>query len=320
MEFTNLKTAEAIVPDLTVQSVSTSAAPCAAPSAAPCDRPSQRLADQIGRVVVIAYREMTEPLENFFASEGFTCEVLRQQDQPSYQGYAAIYRCLLNHQQAWQQAAEAVKPTLIVEADFVPVVGLGNLPLPLDAQQSNVGMAWLYTCAPQLYSLTSKRFAEGFSTGLVAYVLMPQGAKALQGASEQGASEQGFVEQVTRRHGTGYYNFDSDIDQFLRRQGFKNYIPFRNYGEHGGKANPEHRRHGMSGIHRADVLFDRLAFLPDYALGDRKRFWWARLQARIKGLGRSLLGRYLRPKVALTASDRIRLIQFAIQRQFTLRL
>jgi hypothetical protein len=265
------------------------------------------LVDQIDRVLIIAYRETTELLEAAFAQAGFECEVLRQVDQLEYEGYAAIYRCLLNHQRAWERAAGTVKPMLIVEADFVPVVNLGRLPLPFAIQQPDVGMAWLYTCASQLYSVTPEGFAEGFSTGLVAYVLTPQGARGLQD----------FVAQITAAQGTGYYNFDSEIDRFLRQQGFKNYIPFRNYGEHGGKANPEHRRNGMSGIHRADVLFDRLAFLPDYAMGDRGQFWQARARARLKGLGRSLLGKYLRPKIAVSSSVPSRLICFALLRQLT---
>lgn len=271
---------------------------------------SRSLVDQIDRVIVVAYREATEPLEAAFVQAGFACEVLRQVDQPEYQDCAAIYRCLLNHHRAWERAAVASKPTLIVEADFVPVVGLGRLPLPFAVEESSVGMAWLYTCAPQLYSVSPAGFAEGFSTGLVAYVLTPQGAKGLLP----------FVDQITQAHGRGYYNFDSEIDRFLRQQGFRNYIPFRNYGEHGGKANPEHQHNGMSGIHRADVLFDRLAFLPAYAADNRWQFWIARLQARAKGLGRLLLGKYLRPKVALSSSVPSRLIRFAILRQLTLRL
>ncbi|MBD3883755.1 LPS biosynthesis glycosyltransferase [Phormidium tenue FACHB-886] len=271
---------------------------------------SRSLVDQIDRVLIVAYREATERLEAAFIEAGFVCEVLRQVDQPEYQDCAAIYRCLLNHHCAWQRAAAASKPTLIVEADFVPVVGLGKLPLPFAVEEPSVGMAWLYTCAAQLFSVSQAEFAEGFSTGLVAYVLTPEGAKGLLP----------FVEHITQAQGTGYYNFDSEIDQFLRQQGFRNYIPFRNYGEHGGKANPEHQHNGMSGIHRADVLFDRLAFLPAYALNSRWQFWTARLQARAKGLGRLLLGKYLRPKVALSSSVPDRLLRFTILRQLTLRL
>ena len=269
-----------------------------------------RLVDQISRVFIIAYRESTVQLEAAFAREGLPCEVLRQEDNPDYQSYAAIYRCMLNHLRAWTFAAQQEKPTLIVEADFVPVVGLGQLPLPFNPEQPNVGISWLYTCAPLVYSLTRDGYAEGFSTGLVAYILTPQGAASLCG----------LVNQVTKEHGTGYYNFDSDIEKYLRIRGFKNYIAFRNYGEHGGRSNPEHRRNGMSGIHRADVLCGKLAFCPDYAIGWNRPilFLQARLKARIKGIGRLLAGRFLRWKIVRRSSSPDRLLQFALQRQLTI--
>jgi hypothetical protein len=271
------------------------------------------LVDRIDRVLIIAYRESTEILETTLQAEGFCCEVVRQEDRPEYSDYASIYRCMLNHQRAWQQAALAEKPTLIIEADFVPVLGMGQLPLPFDPQQESVGIAWLYTCAPQIYSVAIEGYVEGFSTGLVAYIVTPTGAAALDG----------LVEEITTQHGTGYYNFDSKIDEFLRRQGFKNYIPYRNYGEHGGKSNPEHRHNGMSGIHRADVLYGKLAFMPPYAAVEqspRLALWKARSQARVRGLGRLLTGRFLRMAIVRKSSFPGRLLRFAILRQLSLHL
>jgi hypothetical protein len=275
-----------------------------------------KLVDAIGKAYIVAYRENTAELEQAIASSGFDYEVLRQPDQPEYVAYAAIYRCMLNHHRAWQQAAIASQPTLIMEADFVPVQNIGQLPLPFDLNQSNVGIAWLYTCAPQIYSVTAAGFVEGFSTALVAYVLTPNGAANLCG----------LVEAITRSHGTGYYNFDSEIDRFLLDRGCKNYIGFRNYGEHGGKSNPEHRRNGMSGIHRADVLYGKLAFTPQYAIAPSaptsqpaENFTWARLQARTKGIGRLLSGKLLRPEIVRTSTVPLRLVRTAIQRQLRLR-
>jgi hypothetical protein len=281
-----------------------------------------KLVDAIGKAYIVAYREDTAELEQAIAASGFDCEVLRQPDQPEYATYAAIYRCMLNHQRAWQQAAIASQPTLIMEADFVPVQNIGQLPLPFDLNQendlnqSNVGIAWLYTCAPQIYSVTAAGFVEGFSTALVAYVLTPNGAEALCG----------LVEEITRSHGTGYYNFDSEIDRFLLDRGFKNYIGFRNYGEHGGRSNPEHRRNGMSGIHRSDVLYGKLAFMPQYAIAPShstsqptENFIWARLQARTKGIGRLLSGKLLRPGIVRNSTVPLRLVRTAIHRQLRLR-
>ncbi len=271
---------------------------------------SNRLVDQLSGVLIIAYKESTEQLEAAFRQEGLPCQVLRQDDNPDYQTYSSSYRTMLNHCQGWLKAAEATKPTLLVEADFVPVSGLGQLPLPFDQQQQDVGICWLYTCAPQIYSVNDDGFAEGFSTGLVAYILTPQGARTLVG----------LVDEETQATGTGYTVFDSHIDTFLRRHSLKNYIPFRNYGEHGGVSNPEHRKHGFSGIHRADVLFGKLAFLPAYATTEKSHtlaFLKARSQARIKGIGRLLLGKFLRPYVAKRSSVPLRLISFAVQRQIS---
>lgn len=259
----------------------------------------------IGQTFILAYRESTEQLEAVLTAEGLVCELLRQRDQPEYQGYASIYRCMLNHQQAWIKAASATQPTLVVEADFVPVVGFGKLPLPFEASQPDVGISWLYTCAPQLYSVTAAGFGEGFSTGLVAYIITPQAGAALCQ----------LVAEITRTQGTGYVNFDSGIDRFLRAKNLKNYIPFRNYGEHGGIPNPEHRRNGMSGIHRADILCAPLAFAPAYAEAQSQTV--ARTQARLRGLGRLLLGKFLRLKILRHSRSPMRLLRFAVGRQIT---
>lgn len=269
-----------------------------------------QLAEAIGQTFILAYQETTEPLETALAAAGLPCEVLRQQDCPEYQHYASIYRCMLNHQQAWMRAARSPQPTLIVEADFVPVVGFGQLPLPFRQDQADVGICWLYTCAPQLYSVTPEGFGEGFSTGLVAYILTPRAAEVLCH----------LVDEITQEHGTGYYNFDSYIDWYLRREHFKNYIPFRNYGEHGGRPNPEHRRHGMSGIHRADVLYNTLAFTPAYAEDSpfpKLKLLLARVRAKLWGLIRLMLGRFVRLRVLRGSSVPGQLVRFAIHRQFS---
>ncbi|MBD2460449.1 LPS biosynthesis glycosyltransferase [Oscillatoria sp. FACHB-1407] len=269
---------------------------------------SNRLVDRLSQVIVVAYKESTDQLQNAIAQEGLRCEIQRQEDKPEYKEYAAAYRCMLNHCRAWERAAQETRPTMIVEADYVPVLGLGQLPLPFDHQNGKVGIAWLYTCAPQMYSVTPEGFIEGFSTALVAYILTPQGAACLTG----------LVDEMTQKHGTGYNVFDSYIDRYLRDRGFKNYIPFRNYGEHGGKSNPEHRKNGMSGIHRADVLYNKLAFTPAYV--EDESLLLARLKARSKGLFRLGTGKFLRTKIVRTSSVPWRLMRTAIARQLVPRL
>lgn len=272
------------------------------------------LADSIGAVFVIAYKEPTDRLEAALWQAGLPCEVLRQERQPAQQGISPSYLCLLNHSRAWQRASQATKPTLIVEADFVPVLHMGQLPLPYNSAQSNVGIAWLYLCAPQLYSVSSEGYAEGFSTSMVAYVVTPQSAGRLLE----------LVEEVQRQFGQSYSTWDSTVDRFLRDRGFKNYIPFRNYGEHGGRPNPEHRQHGLSTVHRADVLHGKLAFVPLYATESNKvsytMYLTSRFQGRVRGMGRLLSGKFLRVKVLRCSKTPVRLLSFTIRRQLSAHL
>ncbi|MBD2105027.1 LPS biosynthesis glycosyltransferase [Leptolyngbya sp. FACHB-261] len=277
---------------------------------------ANRLVEHVGKAFIIAYKESTQLLENALRQEGFDCEVLRQEDKPEFQQFSRSYLCLMNHCRAWERATQAEqKLTLIVEADFVPVVGLGHLPVPFHPQQSNAGIAWLYTCAPQVYSVSKEGYAEGYSTSMVAYLVTPQSARYL---------EELAADFSTKLSGTTYSTWDSEVDTFLRAKNLKNYIPFRNYGEHGGRPNPEHRQNGFSGIHQADVLCGNLAFQPLYATdetGSRlKNFLSARLQARFKGLARLATGRFLRLPVVRNSSTPARLISFAIRRQLSLRL
>lgn len=275
-----------------------------------CLKPT--LVQALGQTFILAYQESTDLLETALRQTGLSAEVLRQTSRSEYQNYASIYRCMLNHQQAWQRAAQSPRPTLIVEADFVPVIDFGNLPLPFKLDQPEVGISWLYTCASQLYSVTPEGFGEGFSTGLVAYIVTPQAAQALCE----------LVAEITQKHGTGYYNFDSEIDQFLRHRHLKNYIACRNYGEHGGKPNPEHRRNGI-GSHQADVLHGQLSFMPTYATQSRHPRYClltTRIHARLKGIARLLLGKFLRLKVLQSSSTPWRLLRFAVWRQCVGRL
>jgi hypothetical protein len=276
--------------------------------------PHTSLAGAIGHVFVIAYQESTERLEAALRQTGLPCEVLRQELQSTGEDMSPSYRCLLNHSRAWQRASRATKPTLIVEADFVPVQHLGQLPLPFTAQQPNMGIAWLYLCAPQLYSISSEGYAEGFSTSMVAYIITPQSAACLLE----------LVADIERKFGQSYSTWDSTLDRFLRDRGFKNYIPFRNYGEHGGQPNPEHRQHGLSTAHRADVLYGKLAFMPLYAIEGNNisytTYFISRFQARLHGLGRLLSGKFLRLKLLRHSKAPLRLLSFTIRRQLSAQL
>lgn len=271
---------------------------------------TETLRQHIGTVFILACDEATEPLETAIAKAGFACEVLRQRPRPEFTNFSRSYRCLLNHRSAWERATATNRLTLVVEADFVPVKGFGDLPLPFDPNQADVGICWLYTCAPQIYSVSDTGYAQGFSTSLVAYIINPQSAAAL------------IELAAIVKHDPGpavYSAWDSEVDSFLLKRQLKNYIPFRNYGEHGGgQPNPEHRAFGLSTTHRADILYRQLAFPPPYTA-----YHWfpaVRFQARLKGIARLLTGRFIRIPILQESSFPLRLLRFAIGRQLSLRL
>lgn len=271
---------------------------------------TSQLVNHVKKVLIIACKESTQQLEQFLTEEGFECQVLRQEFKPEYKDYSRSYLCLMNHERAWRIAEKEQLPTLIIEADFVPVIGFAQLPLPFNPNQSDVGVSWLYTCATQVYSILSEGYAEGFSVSTVAYITTPLAANYLLG----------LAEEITQKYGsTSYSSWDSMLDNYLRARSFKNYIPWRNYGEHGGAPNPEHRQNKLSKTHRADVLYGKLVFIPAYAASTSPiTLFLVRLQARFKGIARLATGRFLRPKVIKGASLPSKLVFFALSRHFYL--
>ena len=264
------------------------------------------LVDHIGQTLILAYQESTDELTAFLRDVGHCVKVLRQVHRPGYDTYSRSYLCLLNHRQAWSWALQSEQPTLIVEADFVPVTNFGELPPPFDPADESMGIAWLYTCASQIYNITDEGYAEGYSTAMVAYVVTPQSAQQLIELAERVQADLG--PEI-------YTPWDSGIEYYLRDRNFHNYVPWRNYGEHGGIPNPEHQTNNLSNTHRADVLYGPLAFEPAYGQVLKERAY-----GRIKGLGRLLLNKYLRGPVIRTSAHPGRLLRFAVGRQLTLRL
>ena len=273
--------------------------------------PSSRLAECIGKTFVLAYQEDAQSLTDSLMQAGCDCEVLRQVHQPEHKTYSRSFLCLMNHREAWRRAIDEDKPTLIVEADFVPVNNFSQLPIPYELADKNLGIAWLYTCAPQIYSVSANGYAEGYSTSLVAYIITPQSAQHLLDHAAKIEATKGPI---------AYSPWDSDIDYFLRDRGFRNYVPFRNYGEHGGLPNLEHHQNKLSKTHRADILYGKLAFTPLYASSngkrDRFKLLTVRCHARLKGIARLLLGKYLRGPVLVSSAHPIRLLKFALSRHF----
>lgn len=267
---------------------------------------NQSLVDCIGQTFILAYQENTDRLAAWLSQAGCRVEVLRQLHRAEYKNYSRSYLCLLNHRTAWERALLSEKPTMILEADFVPVANFATLPSPFDPSEKNLGIAWLYTCAAQIYNITDQGYAEGYSTAMVAYVVTPASAWQL-------------IELASAVHADPgpetYTPWDSGIEYYLRDRNFHNYVPWRNYGEHGGIPNPEHRQNNLSTTHRADVLHGPLAFEPLYGKGVKERVY-----GRVKGLGRLLLNKYLRRPVLRGSEHPGRLLRFALGRQLTLRL
>ncbi|MEO0867445.1 MAG: LPS biosynthesis glycosyltransferase, partial [Cyanobacteria bacterium J06642_11] len=260
----------------------------------------------IAQTFILACKENTGQLESFLDDVGCQVEVLRQIHRTEYINYSRSYLCLLNHRKAWERALLSDQPTLIVEADFVPVANFGQLPPPFDPTDKQLGIAWLYTCAPQIYHITDNGYAEGYSTSMVAYVVTQHSAwKLIE-----------LAEQVKANPGPETYTpWDSGIEYYLRDRNFHNYVPWRNYGEHGGIPNPEHRQNNLSTTHRADVLYGPLAFEPPYGKPLKERAY-----GRVKGMGRLLLNKYLRSPVLAGSEHPKKLLWFAISRQLTFRL
>ncbi|MEM7794886.1 MAG: LPS biosynthesis glycosyltransferase [Cyanobacteria bacterium P01_C01_bin.118] len=264
------------------------------------------LVDCIGQTFILAYQEDTEQLVAFLRNTGCQVEVLRQVHRSEYKNYSRSYLCLLNHRKAWERALLSNKPTLIVEADFVPVSNFAQLTVPYDPADEQLGIAWLYTCAPQIYTITDGGYAQGYSTSMVAYVVTPKSAWQLIELAESVRADPGPET---------YTAWDSGIEYYLRDRNFHNYVPWRNYGEHGGIPNPEHQQNNLSTTHRADVLYGPLAFQPPYGNLLKQRAY-----GRVKGMGRLLLNKYLRGPVLRSSEQPVKLLKFAIGRQLTLRL
>lgn len=275
--------------------------------------PHSKLVDCIAQTFVIAYKEPTEQLTQVLTKAGFDCSVLRQVHQPGYETYSPSFLCLLNHRNAWELALRSQKPTLIVEADFVPVKNFAELPPPFDPADDEMGIAWLYTCAAQVYSVSALGFGLGYSTSMVAYVITARSARSLIELAAQIEKDPGP---------RAYSSWDSGIEYYLRDKGCRNYVPFRNYGEHGGLPNLEHQQNRLSKAHRADVLYGKLAFAPMYAKmnGRVNRWQWmkGRVYGRIKGFGRLLMLKYLRGEVVRKSAQGGDLVRWAIARQLTL--
>lgn len=196
--------------------------------------------------------------------------------------YSAQSRCLVNHANAWRLAKESQGPVLVVEADFVPVVGFGDLPMLWDVTEQEGACGWVYSGAPIFYYFDENGYVRGHSATMVANVFTPGAAEALLGFAE---------EELANTAVKGDYSpWDVRLGTWLRyKRGIPNYLSFRQYREHGGIPNPEHKKNRIVSWHQADVLQGRLSFMPLYAKNGKLRYLVFR--ARARGLYRLLSGK-----------------------------
>jgi len=224
-------------------------------------------------------------LRNQLILEGIQVQVVRGPYSKEQQSYSAIYRCLVNHANAWRMVVKSETLSIIVEADFVPVLGFGKLPLPVPVDRLDSSLIYLYACGPQFWDMpSSSKCARGHAGGMVAYVISPTVATMMLDF---------FEEQCTANPSGAYAPWDAGVGYWLKARGVESYLSYRQYGEHGGIANPEHSKSGLGRPHQADTLTGPLAFLPFYACGSFATFLTVRLRARMWGWVRLLAGRSL---------------------------
>jgi hypothetical protein len=241
------------------------------------------LRDSIQRSFIIAHKEDTRLLEKALVAEGFQSVTQRLSLSDEEKQFSGATRCLLNHRRAWEQAAQIGGMSLVVEADFVPCRGFGDFPVPIPANEVNRAVAWLYLCAGRFCQRVEGRFFLGGSNSTVAYVVSPSAARCLLALAEQ------TLAMIDPRE---YSTWDSNIWPFLRENGIPMFVPLRNYGEHGGLFNPEHRQEGRKLIpHRAECLMGPLHFLPDYSGGRTLRFIGVRCFHKLKALAKLVCGK-----------------------------
>lgn len=240
----------------------------------------------VSRSYILAYKEDVAPLFSALAAEKLNPEVLRASYSEAELQRSPMMRTFFSHFGAWQRAAQQDGYTLILEADFVPCVGLGDFPSfwPLS---DPLAFGYLYVGSPRILALIGEKpYLRVHSSPLVAYVVNAAVARVLC---------EFFEDQVERHGSQAYLPFDSHLQWFATGKGAGAFMPMKSYGEHGGRPNPEHSLYGLprAGQHRADNLMGRLHFLPQYCRGSIVRYTAARMHARLLGIGRLLSNKWL---------------------------
>ena len=230
------------------------------------------------------------------AGQGFDVRVQRGEYSDEETQYSRNCRCLINHAAAWRAIAAGIDElTIVVEADFVPCRRFANLPAPFPVCRRPL-FAWLYSAGSILYGIDQEGFPYGHGNTTVAYVLSRESAAALQDFYE---------EEIARTNLRNYTSWETRLGSFLRkRKGIRNHIPLRQFGEHGGLPNPEHKRAGLRDWHQADMLAGPLAFQPLYAGNSRIRYRAVPLWGWLRGWLRVMTLRFFDPRYTYADTSR----------------
>jgi hypothetical protein len=269
------------------------------------------LRESCSGVLIVTYKEDTSALRAAMSAEGLAVEEVRGPYTAEQLTYSAVMQALVNHANAWRIAAGRDLPTIVVEPDFVPVHGFGDLPVPVPPDRTTNSLAYLYSVGPEIWDIATATVARAHCGAAVALLIPPGVASLLL---------QFFEEELKANAAGTYRPWDSGMGYWLLQKGIESYLPYRHYGEHGGIGNPEHAKFGLGRSHRADALQGKLAFLPIYARGSIVRFRATRLWGRLWGLLRLSTGR-LMPwhDIARAHGKRTLLLRFAIGRLFVAR-
>jgi hypothetical protein len=180
-------------------------------------------------VCIIAHNEDISQLISSLEAEGFKVEVIRGPYPKNIQGWSPSVLCLVNHMNAWKCASERTTPTIIVEADFVPARGFGAFPFPFDLLKSPKSLGYLYACGPEIWDFQGGGI-RGHAGATVAYVLTQVVAVKLQEFAQT---------EVLSGEPSKYIGWDTRMGYWLKEKGIESYMPYRQYGEHGGMPNVE---------------------------------------------------------------------------------
>lgn len=249
--------------------------------------PILKMTDQL---YIVAHKEDTSKLEAALTDQGFKVRVQRGPYSAKEKKYSSAIKCLVNHGNVWRQVANGDQPAIVVEADFVPVIKMAERisPMPFDSSDQSIGFAWLYSAGTTLYGFDQHGFPHGHGNTTVAYMLTPQVAAMLLDF---------FKREETKFSVGSYSNWETYLGIYLRKErGVLNYIPVYCYGEHGGIPQSEHIKQGIRAWHQADILLDKLEFLPGYANGKRWRYVLFRGRSIIRGWVRLLSLRFYDPR------------------------